>query len=399
MSSDHENTQAVRATIIILSIAGFAGTFAGRIVDPLVNVIALDLDASVKAIALLATAFALPYALIQPVLGPFGDALGKLRVMRFCLAILVMALIASAFMPDAQSLFVMRVITGIAAGGIIPLALATIGDRVGMEDRQVAITRFLVAVILGQLAGSSLSGLLADVVGWRGVFYVAAAIAGVAFLATSVGVRGQVATRSVFSFAVAMTRYRELLANPRARALFALVFFEAIAIMGVLPFIAPLLAERDAGGPTQAGIALAGFAVGGLIYSGLVRWMLRRLGIYRMLIGGGLSSALALASLGYLDDWRSVTAALTLLGLGFYMMHNSFQTQVTELSVEARGSAVALHACSFFCGGAAGPVIFGYGSTIFGANATLLMLALLIFSLGFIAAWALKATAPQLRAR
>jgi predicted MFS family arabinose efflux permease len=399
MILNDENEKAVRATIIILAIAGFASTFAGRIVDPLVNVIAIDLEATVKSIALLATAFALPYALIQPILGPFGDALGKLRVMRFCLAILVMALIASAFMPDARSLFIMRVITGIAAGGIIPLALATIGDRVGMEGRQVAISRFLVAVILGQLAGSSLSGLLADLIGWRGVFYLAAALAGIAFLAVSVGVRGQVASKSAFSFSVAMSRYRQLLANPRARALFALVFFEAVAIMGVLPFIAPLLAERDAGGPTEAGIALAGFAVGGLIYSGFVRWMLRRMGMYRMLIGGGISSALALVSLGYVADWRLVAVALILLGFGFYMMHNSFQTQVTELSVEGRGSAVALHACSFFCGGAAGPVIFGYGSVYWGPGATLIMLATLIFGLGFVAAWALKATAPQLRAR
>jgi hypothetical protein len=35
----------------------------------------------------------------------------------------------------------------------------------------------------------------------------------------------------------------------------------AIAIMGAMPFIAPLLAARDGGGPAQAGIALAGFAL------------------------------------------------------------------------------------------------------------------------------------------
>jgi predicted MFS family arabinose efflux permease len=399
MSTGSDDKKAVRAMIAVLAISGFAGTFAGRMVDPLVNVIALDLDAAVESIALLATAFALPFALIQPVLGPFGDALGKLRVMRFCLAVLIVTLVASALMPDARSLFVMRAISGMAAGGIIPLALATIGDRVGMEERQVAITRFLVAVILGQLAGSALSGVLADIVGWRGVFYLAAGLTGIAFIASSIGARGQVATRSVFSFDVAMSRYRQLLSNPRARALFAFVFFEAIAIMGAMPFIAPLLAARDGGGPAQAGIALAGFAVGGLIYSGLVGWMLRRLGIYRMIIGGAAVSAVALGSLGIPGDWRLVTLSLTLLGLGFYMMHNSFQTQVTELSVEARGSAVALHAFSFFTGAAIGPVIFGYGSIHLGVVPTLAGLAALVLALGFVAARVLKATAPQLRAR
>ncbi len=32
------------------------------------------------------------------------------------------------------------------------------------------------------------------------------------------------------------------------------------------------------------------------------------------------------------------------------MLHNSFQTQVTEVAPQARGSAVALHAFSFFSG-------------------------------------------------
>ena len=38
--SDNIDAHAVRATILILAIAGFASTFAGRIADPLVNVIA-----------------------------------------------------------------------------------------------------------------------------------------------------------------------------------------------------------------------------------------------------------------------------------------------------------------------------------------------------------------------
>ncbi len=387
--------RAARATIFILAVAGFASTFAGRIADPLVNVIADDLGASVQAIALLATAFALPYALIQPILGPFGDSLGKLKVMRFCLAVLIAALIASAFMPDERSLFVMRVITGMAAGGVIPLALAVIGDRVGMETRQVAISRFLVAVILGQMAGSSLAGLLADHLGWRGVFHLAAAITAIAFIAMTVVLKPSNVVRPPFSFAVAMERYRGLVAKPRARALFALVFVEGICIMGVLPFIAPILVAREAGGAAEAGIALAGFAIGGLIYSAVVGLLLRRLGMYRMLVTGGFCAAMALIAVAFLGDWRLIAGALLLLGLGFYLLHNSFQTQVTELSADARGSAVALHACSFFLGNATGPVVVSLGTRLIGTPATLVTLAFVIFGLGIFAAWVLAHTAPK----
>ena len=395
MAVTTSEARALRATIAILAIAGFASTFAARIVDPLVNVIADDLGASIQTIALLATAFTLPYALIQPVLGPFGDSLGKLKVMRYCLVVMTLALVASAFMPGERSLFVMRVITGMAAGGIIPMALAIIGDRVSMETRQVAISRFLAAMILGQMAGSSLSGILADLIGWRGVFHLAALVSAIAFVSMIVVLKPSHVTRPPFSLSVAMQRYQGLLANPRARALFALVFVEGICIMGVLPFIAPILVAREAGGAPEAGIALAGFAIGGLIYSAFVALLLRRLGMYRMLVSGGFCAAMALIGIAFLGDWRLIAGALLLLGLGFYLLHNSFQTQVTELAPEARSSAVALHAFAFFMGNATGPVVFSIASRIIGAPATLVTLACVIFALGLFAAWVLARTAPK----
>ncbi len=61
-------------------------------VEPLVGVLARDLATPPATVALLSTAFALPYALIQPVLGPVGDALGKERVVVACLFVLTLAL-------------------------------------------------------------------------------------------------------------------------------------------------------------------------------------------------------------------------------------------------------------------------------------------------------------------
>ena len=242
----------------------------------------------------------------------------------------------------------------------MPLSLALVGDRVEMAGRQVAISRFLVAVIMGQMAGSSLAGIMADFVGWRGVFAVSTGLMGVALISTLVGFRGAPAGGS-FDLTVALARYREILANGRARALFGLVFVEAIAIFGLFPYLAPLIEARGEGGATQAGLALGGFAIGGLIYSALVRWMLKRLGLRHMLMAGGLIAGVSLLAVGLAGSWKLDAAAMVTLGLGFYMLHNSFQTQVTEVAPTARASAVALHAFSFFVGQALGVVALGYG--------------------------------------
>ncbi|MDF2688899.1 MAG: transporter [Microvirga sp.] len=386
-----------RNLILILATSGFASTFSGRAVEPMVGVIARDLSSTPQTIALLSAAFALPYAFIQPVLGPVGDALGKERVMKVALAVLFLALACSIFAPDPSTLFTLRIIAGAAAGGSIPLSIALIGDRIEIAQRQVALSRYMVAVIMGQLAGSSFAGLLAEWIGWRGVFTLSTFMIALALAATIIGFRGAM-PGGRFDLRSALLRYRDILSNPRALTLFSLVFVEAIAIFGIFPYVAPLLEERGGGGAAEAGFALGGFAIGGLVYSALVAWMLKRLGIGRILLGGGLFAGAAHALLGLGGDWKLDAAAMLLMGLGFYMLHNTFQAQVTEVAPGARASAVALHAFSFFCGQALGVVLMGFGLRNIGLTGATSAAALIILGVGLAASFLLTRPVAQ-RAR
>src|SRR6516164_6371193 len=74
--------QRILATVWL---AVFSSSLFFRAVDPIIPQIAADLSEPAETVALLATAFALPYALMQPVLGAMGDVLGKTRTMFACL--------------------------------------------------------------------------------------------------------------------------------------------------------------------------------------------------------------------------------------------------------------------------------------------------------------------------
>jgi predicted MFS family arabinose efflux permease len=267
-----------------------------------------------------------------------------------------------------------------------------------MAQRQVALSRYLVAIIVGQLAGSTLAGLLAELIGWRGVFALSTAMMAFALAATVIGFR-RAPPGGKFDLGNAARRYRDILSNPRALALFSLVFVEATAIFSIFPYIAPLLEERGGGGAAQAGFVIGGFAIGGLVYSILVTWMLRRLGLRRILMGGGAFAASALIVLGFGGDWVVDAAAMLLMGLGFYMMHNTFQVQVTEVAPHARASAVALHAFSFFCGQALGVVIMGLGLRTIGLTPSTGVAALVILGVGLTAAMVLTRAPSQPRGR
>jgi MFS family permease len=86
--------------LFILSLCGFSGALATRLLDPLITSIAADFATSVGVVALLSSAFALPFGLSQPFLGPAGDAFGKVVVIKAAVAILAVCLLASALAPN-----------------------------------------------------------------------------------------------------------------------------------------------------------------------------------------------------------------------------------------------------------------------------------------------------------
>jgi MFS family permease len=94
-----------------------------------------DFATSVGVVALLSSALALLFGLSQPFLGPAGDAFGKAVVIKVAVAVLALCLLASALAPDLTVLFISRVLGSVAAGGIMPVCMALIGDSFPLADR------------------------------------------------------------------------------------------------------------------------------------------------------------------------------------------------------------------------------------------------------------------------
>lgn len=371
--------------LTILALTTFVGALCVRLVDPVVPEIARDLGVSAATAALLATAFAFPYAIGQPVLGPLGDAIGKVRVIKTALAVLAVMLALSALAPTYEILFATRLIGGLAAGGIIPLAFAIVGDRFPFEQRQVALTRVLMAAMLGQLASVIGSGMIASVFGWRAVM---AAAAVVTLLILAVSMRHLKpradAVRHAFTLTRVRSGYAAVFANPRAAACFVTVFIEGVAVFGLFPYIAVLLEQRAAGGIREAGFVIAGMGLGGLAFTLAVKPLLARIGgMMRLMRAGGVISAIGLLGAGLATGWVAQALAFVVMGFGFYALHNSIQTQATELAPDNRGAAVALHAFFFFLGQAAGPVVYRLGIATIGPELSTAIAAGLIACLGF----------------
>ena len=277
---------------------------------------------------------------------------GKVRVMIACLAVTILAMLVSGLATDFTVLLAARIVAGIAGGGIFPVGIAVIGDLVPVKERQVAIGRWLTAVITGNLIGSSLAGVVGDLLGWRGVFFVITALGVVALVVAMVSLReaARAKPRGFEPLGLQRRLRQGVRQSARESVLLGAVFVEGIVIFGLFPFVALLLLAAGEPRASIAGIVIAGFSVGGVIYALLVPKLVARWRPDQLMIGGGVIAALSLAVVAFDFAWPVQFAAFTLLGFGFYTLHASIQVQATELSAEARGAAMSMHSFFFFVG-------------------------------------------------
>jgi predicted MFS family arabinose efflux permease len=383
--------QRLPPVLNIIALATFSASLSARALDPVLPHIGQEYGVSIAAAASLASVFAFTFAVIQPVIGAAADLFGKARLMIGCLVLLGLASIFGALSTSFSVLFATRILAGIGSGGVFPVALGLTSDLVGPEKRQVAIGRTLAGAMTGNILGASASGLIGDFLGWRGVLALLGGLVVVASMAVAAGFRGAALVHPPRTSLSALRQgYWTILTNPNARVCYSAVFIEGCCVLGLFPFIAAFLFDLGETSLSVAGIVIAGFAVGGLFYTLTVSRFLPRLGVKGMMISGATLVGLQLIATAFGPGWKFEFASLLMMGWGFYMIHGCLQVFASELSVEARATALSLHSFFFFMGQTVGPIAYGFGIQHVGKLPTLFVAAAVMIALGLACARLLR---------
>jgi predicted MFS family arabinose efflux permease len=381
--------------LYVIAGASFAAALSARALDPVLPHIAEDFRVSIATAAGFAAVFAFTFSIIQPLIGAAADLFGKTRLMIGCLALLGLASILGALSTSFSLLFATRILAGIGSGGVFPIALSLTSDLVGPEKRQIAIGRTLAGAMTGNLLGASASGLIGDFLGWRGVLAVLGVLVIVASIAIAAGFRGaKIKHPPRTSLSALKTGYRTIFTNPNAPVCYSAVFVEGCCVLGLFPYVASFLFDLGETSPSIAGVVIAGFAVGGLFYTMTVSRLLPRLGVKGMMIAGTVLVSSQLVAVAFGPRWEVQTLNLVVMGWGFYMVHGCLQVFASELSVEARATALSLHSFFFFMGQTVGPLAYGLGLAHGGKVPTLIVSAAIMSVLGLVCARLLKQRAP-----
>ncbi len=349
--------QTPTRSIILLAVAGFASQAQVRVMDSLLPQVAADLHTTVGAAAMVVTAYAITHGSIQLIIGPVGDRFGKYQTVAAACVVGTLLVALCGMVSTLPQLALARLATGAAAGWVIPISMAYVGDVTPSDRLQPILARYLSGQILGQLFGQAAGGVLGDLLGWRNVYFVLAgmfalAAAGLVF---ELAVNPQTRKSSQATPRLGLIAdYAVVLSNPFARIVIVAAFLEGALAWGAFAYIGADLHLRFGLTYTLVGITVGCFGIGGLIYAGMVKLLVRRLGQIGLAIGGSLILAAAYVVLAAGPAWWLAPAATTAIGLGFYMLHNTLQTNATQMTPEARGTAVALFSSALYIGQTAG---------------------------------------------
>jgi predicted MFS family arabinose efflux permease len=133
---------------------------------------------------------------------------------------------------------------------------------------------------------------------------------------------------------------------------------------------------------TASGAIVALFGLGGLGYMVTARHLIRRWGERGLaLVGGGAAGVGALV-LGLSPWWQLAVPASLLSGFGFFMLHNTLQTNATQMAPNARGTAMSMFAAVLFTGQSIGVLLAASLSGRIGSVAVLSLGGVVLIVLG-----------------
>jgi EmrB/QacA subfamily drug resistance transporter len=421
----HDERRPIGLAFAAIVLAMLPAVLDQTILTTALPTIASDLG-RLSDVSWVVTSYVGAAAVATPLWGKLGDRLGRRRLLELALVGFLAASAVCGTAQDITMLVIARAIQGAAAGGLMTLAMAAVGDIVAPRERGryqgYIAAAFAAATAVGPLVG----GLLVEHVGWRWVFYVnlplgllalaglrrglpsgepltapapldragagllAAATAGFTVTCAWGGDRyawgspetlGLIAATLLCAGGLVICERRasdpivpvHLLGTPVVALTSAALFLSTGALFAITVFAPLFLQVTTAASPTQAGLLLVPMMLGVTVSTTLSGRITARTGRYKPFPIAGLglmSGALLLLSVVSAHPSRTDTAlGVAVFGLGFGMVTQMLVVAVQN-TVDRRELGIATATTSFFrgLGGTAAAAVLG---AVFAARAGL----------------------------
>jgi predicted MFS family arabinose efflux permease len=348
-----------RSLVTLIAVATGAIVANLYYAQPVLHQVAHDFHSGSGPVSLIVTCTQVGYAAGLLLVVPLGDLHPRRLLVVRIFGLAVLALVASALAPNLWFFGVASVAVGLAsvAGQVmIPFA----ADLAPAERRGRVVARIMTGLLMGILLARTVSGLVAQLAGWRAIYWFSAALMmGFAIILwrtlPSEGARPHQRYGNLVGSSLRLLVDEPLL---RRRAWHGACGFACFSVLWTT--IAFLLS----GAPyhySNAVIGLFGLVgAGGILAANLAG---RLADSDRHLISTVMAGILLIGSFGVLWYGRSSLAALivgiVVLDVGTQGMQITNQALIYALRPDARSRINSAYMVCYFIGGAVGSVLAG----------------------------------------
>lgn len=369
-----------RALILAgVSAAAFIGPFSQTVYTPSLVEIGHGFGVDALRVNLTISLFVAILALSGFIVGPLADRKGRRATLLPGLALFVLGSVVCLMAQQYGPFLLGRALqaAGISTG--IAMAAIVIGDLYPPEERAGAMSLYQLVTLLGPVVGPVVGGFIANHLHWQAAFTLLAVL-GTAVLAYNALLLPE--TRPATPHQAAdQSSASQVLANPSARAIFAVAFCQFYGYYTFLVFLPVLLGDLFQLPPAQRGLAFVPLTAGLLIGSSAVKvraqqW--RRTQIVNVASYVAAGTVLAVWALLALHQLTLPVLMALMLVYGLFV-GGSLPSQTTilvNLFGASRGRAVGLYNTVRFSGAAAGPLAAAAVAAQFGQPAVFLVLGL-----------------------
>jgi len=353
------------AALLALSAAYFTLGTGSVAVIALVPPMARELGTSPAAIANLLTAFALTFAIAAPLSQVLLGQYPRRTLMLGGLVVMSLASIAGAFAWSYSVLAVTRVVMGLGAATVGPMALAVAAGLAPPNQQGRALAVAFGGMMLATVLGIPLSAWGGELVGWRpvllviGVIGLGAAVA-VSRLVHDTNAGGRVRLRTLLL----------VLARRRSGLSVGTTLLQMAAQFATYALLLPYLTERAGVGAAWGAVAFFMFGVGGIVGNLAAGRLADRIGADRTLALSLGGVALTFAGLIVAPPGLVPTfALLALWAVTGVMFHAPQQKRLVAIDPAGRSLLLSLNASALYLGMSLGAFLSGVLLRAFGAGA------------------------------
>jgi MFS transporter, YNFM family, putative membrane transport protein len=382
------------ARYLAVGLAGYCAFINLYSPQSILPLLSEEFHASAAEISAIITVSTLAVAATAPFTGAIADVLGRKRVIVAAMFVLVIPTLMVGLATTLPQLIFWRAVQGLVLPPIFAVTVAYIGDEWTPRQATTAAGIYSSGSSLGGFSGRLVTGLLADLIGWRAGFTALAAIAFAGAIAVAILLPHE--RRFVRSHGL-LASGRQMLAhfrNGQLLATYAVGFGVLFNFICTFTFVSFHLAAA----PYKLSASwLGAIFVVYIVGSALTPWTGWAVGRFgrRQFVVGVIAVWLAGIALTLAPSLPLIIIGLA-IGAGCGLVCQAVSTGYVTITAKAgRSSAVGLYVTSFYTGGSFGAAVGAIAWTFGGWPACVALVAAMLAIMAAIVAFAWSATKRQ----